>query len=87
MRENCTYSLSGGRWPACKRATSDPTGDQATPGEHFDGEEINACQDGHMRPNEVCPVHVLPALRSRGDTEPAQNVTDGLIGDVVAEVL
>src|SRR5215467_12273939 len=25
MRENCTYSLSGGRWPACKRATSDPT--------------------------------------------------------------
>ena len=26
MRENCTYSLSGGRWPAHKRATSDPTG-------------------------------------------------------------
>jgi hypothetical protein len=26
MRENCTYSLSGGRWPARKRATSDPTG-------------------------------------------------------------
>ena len=25
MRENCTYSLSGGRWPARKRATSDPT--------------------------------------------------------------
>ena len=25
MRENCTYSLSGGRWPAHKRATSDPT--------------------------------------------------------------
>src|ERR1035437_292436 len=25
MRENCTYSLSGGRWPAGKRATSDPT--------------------------------------------------------------
>ena len=26
MRENRTYSLSGGRWPARKRATSDPTG-------------------------------------------------------------
>src|ERR1035437_2795948 len=26
MRENCTYSLSGGRWLARKRATSDPTG-------------------------------------------------------------
>ena len=26
MRENCTYSLSGGQWPARKRATSDPTG-------------------------------------------------------------
>ena len=27
MRENCMYSLSGGRWPARrKRATSDPTG-------------------------------------------------------------
>ena len=25
MRENCTYSLSGGRWPARRRATSDPT--------------------------------------------------------------
>ena len=25
MRENCTCSLSGGRWPARKRATSDPT--------------------------------------------------------------
>ena len=25
MRENRTCSLSGGRWPACKRATSDPT--------------------------------------------------------------
>jgi hypothetical protein len=25
MRENCTYSLSGGRWLARKRATSDPT--------------------------------------------------------------
>src|SRR5450432_3688297 len=25
MRENCTYSLSGGRWPARQRATSDPT--------------------------------------------------------------
>jgi hypothetical protein len=25
MRENRTYSLSGGRWPVRKRATSDPT--------------------------------------------------------------
>jgi hypothetical protein len=25
MRENRTYSLSGGRWPARKCATSDPT--------------------------------------------------------------
>ena len=25
MRENCTYSLSGGRWLARKCATSDPT--------------------------------------------------------------
>jgi len=25
MREIRTYSLSGGRWPARKRATSDPT--------------------------------------------------------------
>ena len=25
MRENCTYSLSGGRWPARECATSDPT--------------------------------------------------------------
>src|SRR5580658_8218520 len=29
MRENCTYSLSGGRWPARKCATSDPTPEKA----------------------------------------------------------
>src|SRR6202167_2795609 len=36
MRENCTCSLSGGRWPARKRATSDPTPmNQPNKGESF----------------------------------------------------
>ena len=62
-------------------------GDQAAPGEHFDSEEINTCQHSQVRPNEVCPVHLLPTLRSRADTVPTKDVTDGLIGNVVAEVL
>ncbi len=40
-----------------------------------------------MRPNEVCPVHLLAALGSRGDTEPAQDIADGLIGNAMAEIL
>jgi hypothetical protein len=62
-------------------------GDQASPGEHFDGEEINTGQHGQMRPNKVCPVHLLAALGSRSDTEPAQDIADGLIGDAMAEIL
>lgn len=57
------------------------------PGEHFDGEEVNTLQHGHVRPNEVCPVHLLAALGSRVDTEPSQDVADGLIGDAMAEIL
>src|SRR5207302_6356791 len=42
---------------------------QSTPREHLDGKEINACQNSHMRSNEVGPVGVLASLRSRSDTE------------------
>ena len=62
-------------------------GDQAALREYFNSEEINACQHGHVRPNEVRPVHLLPTLSSRADTVPTKDVTDGLVGNVVAEVL
>ena len=43
MRENCTYSLRGGRWPARKRATSDPT--VALPG----ADDAPAIKPGFLR--------------------------------------
>lgn len=39
MREIRTYSLSGGRWPARKRATSDPT-----PGKLSNKADLNAAE-------------------------------------------
>src|SRR5881227_3907042 len=47
---------------------------QPAPSEHLDGEEVDTSQNGHVSANEVCPVHLLPALRSRSYTK-APSVT------------
>jgi hypothetical protein len=52
---------------------------EATPGEDFDGEEIRAAKDCHMRSDEILPGCVLAAFRRRGDALPLENVSDGLI--------
>ena len=61
MRENCTYSLSGGRWPACKRATFDPT-PQNRP-----NQEASAWAEGgegRLRVKEnASPAHTHPAQK------------------------
>src|SRR5450432_541209 len=59
MRENCTYSLSGGRWPARKRATSDPTATKRS----------NASQGG---PKEI--VEGRPLTKENAE-EPTPNRT------------
>jgi hypothetical protein len=43
--------------------------DEATPGQDFHCEEINACQDRHMRTDEVCPGRLFATFGSRRDTE------------------
>ncbi|MBV8552555.1 MAG: hypothetical protein JOY54_14745 [Acidobacteriaceae bacterium] len=46
-------------------------GDQVSPGEHFDREEVDARLDRHAGANEVRPVHLLAALGSRRNTKSA----------------
>src|ERR1035437_6860304 len=48
MRENCTYSLSGGRWLARKRATSDPT--PMKPSNKVTGQSPEAAEDPEGTP-------------------------------------
>src|SRR4051794_18783241 len=53
---------------------------QSAPGEHFDGEEIDPSQNRHVSANELCPVHLLTALRSRSDTKSA-GLNRHVVGD------
>ena len=52
-------------------------GHQSSPAEHFDSQEIDADENGHMRTNEVRPSRVLAAFRSRCDPESAKDVAHG----------
>ena len=71
MRENCTYSLSGGRWPARKRATSDPT-------------PVNQPNKGESSPAEVGEGRARTKENiGRSNTSPTQSgerVSQGLSG-------
>src|SRR5947209_15003040 len=62
-------------------------GNEATPGEHFNGEEIYPCQNSHMRSNEVRPSRLLTTFGRRSDAEATQNVSHGLIRNPTAEIL
>src|SRR5438270_6095366 len=58
MRENCTYSLSGGRWPARKRATSDPTPVNLSNKEEQSSAEMG---EGRARAKEnIAPSYTSP---------------------------
>src|ERR1035437_579606 len=66
MRENCTYSLSGGRWLARKRATSDPTpmkpSNQATGQSSEAAEDPEGTPEGRARTKEnVQQARAVPA--------------------------
>ena len=60
--------------------------DEATPSENFDGEEIRAGENCHMRSDKILPGRVLAAFRRRGDAMPLEDVSDRLIRNVVTEV-
>jgi hypothetical protein len=71
MRENCTYSLSGGRWPARKRATSDPTPKNRSNNE---AQAKTEGEEGRPRIKEnASPTHTHP-------TQSGEWVSQGLAG-------
>src|SRR5947209_18730261 len=62
-------------------------GCQAAPGEHFDAEEIDTREHGHVSANEVGPSHLLAPFWGRRNTKAAENVAHGLVGNAMAENL
>jgi len=64
----------------------DIVGGETSPGEHFDGEEIGTCQDGHVGGDEILPGGILASLGCRLDSVSAKDVAHRLIGNGVAEI-
>ena len=61
-------------------------GHQSSPREDLHREEIGVGQHRKMSPNEFCPGRRPPAFRRRRDAMTAENVADGLIGDMISQV-
>jgi hypothetical protein len=64
----------------------DVVGGETSPGEHFDGEEVGTCQDGHVGGDEILPGGILAPLGCRLDPVAAKDVAHCLIGNGVAEI-
>ena len=64
----------------------DVIGHETTPGQDLNGEEVCSGKDGHVSGDEVLPSRALAAFRRWRDAVALQNVSDGLIGDLMAEV-
>src|SRR5665647_1101576 len=82
MRENCTYSLSGGRWLARKRATSDPT--PMKPSNQVTGQSPEAAEDpegtpeGRARTKEnVQKARAVPAQDGAAASQGLKGVRKG----------
>jgi hypothetical protein len=60
--------------------------DEATSGQDFDGEEIRAGKNCHMRGDEILLDGILAAFGRRSDAVSFENVSDCLIRNVVTEV-
>src|SRR5262249_34639954 len=60
--------------------------DQAAPGQDLNREEVCADEDRHVRCNEVLPTRTLTPFRCRVDAVALQDVSNRLVGDVVAEI-
>src|SRR4030095_9564723 len=64
----------------------DVIGNETTPSQDLNGEEVCSGKDGHVGGDEVLPSRALAAFRRRRDGVPLQNVSDRLIGDLMAEI-
>src|SRR5438045_8676878 len=64
----------------------DVVGGETSPNEHFDGEEVGTCQDGHVGGNEILPGGILAPLGCRQDPVSSKNVAHRLIGNGMADI-
>src|SRR4051812_31175272 len=59
---------------------------EATPSQDLNGEEACSGKDGHVGGDEVLPTRALAAFRRWRDAVALQNVSDRLIGELMAEI-
>ena len=59
---------------------------ETSPCQHFEGEEVGTCQDGHVTGDEILPGGILAPLSCRLDPVPAKDIARRLIGNGVAEI-
>src|SRR5215467_6116422 len=64
----------------------DVVGGEASPGEHFNCEEVGTNQNGHVGGDEILPGGVLAALGCRLDSISSKDVAHSLIGNRMAEI-
>src|SRR6266540_2753850 len=64
----------------------DVIGNETTPGQDLNGEEVCSGKGGHMGTDEVLPTRALASFRRWRDGMTFQNVPDRLIRDLMAEV-
>ena len=64
----------------------DVVGDEPAQRPDFGRKEVGRGQDLTVRGDELLPGRALPALGSRTDTVAAQDVGDGLVAQVVAQI-
>src|SRR5260370_18325894 len=57
----------------------DIVGGQTSPGEHLDGEEVGAGQDGHLGGDEILPGGILAPLGCGLDPVSAKDVSHRLV--------
>src|SRR5580765_2642352 len=63
----------------------DVVGGKTSPGEHFDCEEVGACQDGDVGGDEILPGCVLAPLGCGLESRIGGGCSHSLIGNRVAE--
>jgi hypothetical protein len=59
---------------------------QASPGQHLNREEIGSCEHVHMLADEILPSGRLTPFRWRCDVVAPQDVADGLVREMMAQV-
>ena len=64
----------------------DVVGGETSPGQHFHGEEVGTCQDGHVAGDEILPGGILAPLGCRLDPVASEYVAHRLVGNGLTEI-